>query len=89
MLKPALDQILAELGAREPIFRRREFGISREALLNMTADDFWELEQAARATIEASSSKTLLERYKTPEHDDWSCSNFSIHQIGEDFYQLN
>ncbi len=89
MLKSDLDQILADLSAREPIFHRREFGISREDLLNMTTDDFWEIGASGKTYDRNLIIETLLERYKTPEPDDWSCSNFSIRQIGEDLYQLN
>ncbi|MDV6329539.1 DUF4440 domain-containing protein [Asticcacaulis sp. 201] len=89
MLKFDLDQVLAELSSREPIFHRREFGISREALLDMTADDFWEIGASGKSYDRSFVIETLLERYKTPEPDNWSCSDFSIRQLSEGLYQLN
>ncbi|CAN7356898.1 DUF4440 domain-containing protein [Rhizobium sp. LjRoot254] len=89
MLKSHLNSVLDELSAREPIFHCREFGTSREDLPNMTADDFWEIGASGKAYGRDFVIENLLERYKTREPDDWSCSDFSIRQIGEDLYQLN
>jgi hypothetical protein len=84
-----MDSILAELSAREPIFHRREFGSSREALLDMTADDFWEIGASGAVYDRSFVIETLLERYKTPEPDNWTCEEFSVRKIANDLYQLN
>jgi hypothetical protein len=89
MLKSTLDSILEELSAREPIFHRREFGTRREDLLNLTADDFWEIGASGKTYGRDFVIETLLERYKTSEPENWSCSDFSISEIGKDLYQLN
>ena len=89
MLKSDLDAILDELRAREPIFHRREFGTRREDLLNMTADDFWEIGASGKRYDRGFVIENLLERYKTPEVDDWTCEDFTIRQIAEHLYQLN
>ena len=89
MRKSDLDTVLGELSAREPIFHHRELGASREDLLRMTADDFWEIGASGKAYDRDFVIETLLERYKVPEPNDWSCSDFVIHQLAEDLYQLN
>lgn len=46
---PDMDAILGELSAREPIFHRWEWGVSRDELLAMTDDAFWEIEASGQA----------------------------------------
>ncbi|GJI94829.1 hypothetical protein RugamoR57_15470 [Duganella caerulea] len=89
MLNSHLEAILAELSVREPIFHRREFGTSREDLLNMTADDFWEIGASGAIYDRGYVIETLLERYQSPEPDDLVCSDFTIRQLAQDLYQLN
>lgn len=89
MQKSDLDAILSELAAREPIFHQREFGTSREDLLKMTADDFWEIGASGKIYGRDFVIETLLERYKTLEPDDWACTDFSIRPLAENLYQLN
>ena len=86
---PDMNAILRELSAREPIFHRRELGTSRDDLLAMTDDDFWEIGASGRAYGREWVIETLLERYKTPEADDWSCRDFAVRRLGPDLYQLN
>jgi len=38
-----LNELLAELMAREPLFHRKELGTSRMDFQAMTAPDFWEV----------------------------------------------
>ncbi|MFJ9453166.1 MULTISPECIES: DUF4440 domain-containing protein [unclassified Herbaspirillum] len=83
-----LDAVLAELIAREPIFHRREFGTGREALLDMTADDFWEIGASGDIYDRNFVIETLLERYETQEEGDFSCREFHIRQLADDLYQL-
>ena len=84
-----LDAILAELAPREPIFHQRAFGSSREDLLQMTADDFWEIGASGKVYGREFVIANLLERYKTPEIENWSCSEFSVRLLSEGLYQLN
>src|SRR4051812_35384628 len=84
------ETILNELRAREPIFHRREFGTSREALLKMTADDFWEIGASGRIYRRDSAIENLLKRYKAgPEPHDWPCEDFVLRKLAENLYQLN
>ncbi|MYN18214.1 DUF4440 domain-containing protein [Rugamonas sp. FT107W] len=89
MLNSHLEAILSELSAREPIFHRREFGTSREDLLKMTADDFWEIGASGAVYDRNFVIATLLERYQSPEPDDLVCSDFTIRQLAHGLYQLN
>lgn len=84
-----LETILAELAAREPIFHRREFGTSREALEAMTEEDFWEIGASGRVYERDFVIDTLLERYRRPEPHDWPCRDFTIRILAEGLYQLN
>jgi len=84
-----LDAVLAELSAREPIFHRHEFGTSREALLDMTAEDFWEIGASGNVYSRSFVIQTLLERYEAAEEDRFSCSQFQVRQVAVDLYQLN
>ncbi|ARM90778.1 hypothetical protein GGE16_005798 [Rhizobium leguminosarum] len=89
MHKLDLDAILSELAAREPIFHQREFGTSREDLLKMTANDFWEIGASGKIYGRDFVIERLLERYKSPEPDDWSCTDFLIRPLAENLFQLN
>jgi len=84
-----LDAILAELAPREPIFHQRAFGTSREDLLKMTGDDFWEIGASGRIYSREFVIENLPERYKTPEIENWSCSEFSVTLLSDGLYQLN
>jgi hypothetical protein len=89
MLTSELDTVLAELISREPIFHRREFGTTREALLDMTVDDFWEIGASGNIYPRNFVIEILLERYQTLEERDFSCSEFHIRQLADDLYQLS
>lgn len=89
MQKSNLDAILAELSAREPLFHHRELGTSREDLLKMTADDFWEIGASGKAYDRNFVIENLLEFYKGPEPEGWLCSDFAIRLLADSLYQLN
>ena len=83
------QDILAELSAREPIFHRRAFGTSREALLAMTEPDFWEIGASGRIYDRATVIDLLEERYKELEPHDWPCRDFALRELGAGLFQLN
>ena len=83
--KSALEQ----LKPREPIFHRRSYGTSRDALEAMTDDAFWEVGASGRVYHREYVISTLLERYKGPEPHDWPCSDFSIHELAENLFLLH
>jgi hypothetical protein len=45
---PELQDVLAKLSAREPIFHRPEFGTLRADFERMTSVDFWEAGASGR-----------------------------------------
>lgn len=55
----------------------------------MTLDNFWEIGASGKICGRDFVIENLLERYKTPEPDDWSCTDFSTRQLAENLYQLN
>jgi hypothetical protein len=85
----SMRELLNELRAREPIFHRREFGTSRDELLAMTDEDFWEIGASGKVYTRQFVIENLLERYKLPEPHDWPCEDFSIREIAENVYQLS
>lgn len=84
-----LDFILSELSVREPIFHRLEYGTSREALLDMTEDGFWEIGASGNVYNRDFVIQTLLDRYKAGEEESFSCCEFQVQQLASDLYQLN
>ncbi len=81
-------EILAALQAREPIFHRREFGTTRADLEAMTTPDFWEIGASGQIYSRDYVIKTLLERYKTPEPHELTCSNFALRKLAADLFLL-
>lgn len=86
-------EILQELKKREPIFHRRELGISREALENMTTTSFWEIGASGRRYSREDVIKTLLERYQQQpidewETEQWELTNFCCQKIADHNYLL-
>ena len=85
----SIEMILAELAAREPIFHRREFGTSREALEAMTDEAFWEIGASGKVYRREFVIANLLERYREPEPHDWPCRDFTISRLADDLYHLS
>ncbi|WP_226951181.1 DUF4440 domain-containing protein [Rhizobium terrae] len=85
----SIETVLADLAVREPIFHRREFGTSREALEAMTEENFWEIGASGRIYHRDFVINNLLEHYKQPEPHDWPCREFSIRLLAEGLYQLS
>lgn len=90
---PDCQNILQELKKREPIFHRREFGTSREALENMTITSFWEIGASGRRYSREDVIKTLLERYQQQPIDEWEtapwrATDFCCQKIADHNYLL-
>ena len=89
MDEQSIETVLAELSAREPIFHRREFGTSREALEAMTEETFWEIGAGGKIYRRDVVIANLLERYREPEPHDWPCRDFTISRLADDLYHLS
>ena len=86
--RPALDDVKAELLAREPIFHRPELGTSREAYLLQTAEDFWEVGASGRVYDRLDVVEALVRRGKVPGDEHWVLSEARCRQLGPETYAL-
>jgi hypothetical protein len=85
---PEMQEILAELSSREPIFHRSEFGTSRADFEKMTADDFWETGASGRRYSRQFVLDELEKRLATPHADVWETSDFQCRRLDHDIYLL-
>lgn len=85
---PALQDMLAELSSREPIFHRPEFGTSRADFEKMTAEDFWETGASGRRYSRKFVLDELEKRFSVPHADVWETSDFQCRRLGDDIYLL-
>jgi hypothetical protein len=87
----SLDDVLAELVTREPIFHRLELGTTRADFEAGTVPDFWEV-GASGAIYDRETVWSVLEgRYADPSYaanDPWETSDFACRRIAPDTYLL-
>lgn len=84
------DDILAQLSAREPIFHRRQFGATRDALERMIDPAFWEIGASGKIYRRDFVIETVLERYAGgPEPHDWPCRDFTLTPLAERLFLLS
>jgi hypothetical protein len=85
--------VLDELIAREPIFHRPEWGITRADFENMTAPDFWEIGASGRRYDRDYVLKLLEQRHASSHHpllqsDEWETSGFDCRRLADGVYLL-
>lgn len=85
---PELQEILADLSSREPIFHRPEFGTSRTDFERMTAEEFWETGASGRRHSRPFVLDELEKRFPAPHADVWPTSEFQCRKLGEGTYLL-
>ena len=83
-----LAGILAELAAREPIFHRPEWGVTRADFEAMTVDDFWEVGASGRRYSKAQVLEILVQRHTGPQDDVWETMDFACRKLASDVYLL-
>ncbi len=83
---PALQNVLAELAAREPIFHRPKLGTTRADFERMTAEDFWETGASGRRYSRQFVLDELEKRFDGPHEDVWETSDFHCLRLGQDTY---
>lgn len=83
-----LQEVLAELSAREPIFHRPELGISRADFEQMTSEDFWEVGASGRRYSRQFVLDELEKRFAVPHNDIWETCDFHCRKLGPDAYLL-
>lgn len=85
---PELAEILRELSAREPIFHRAEFGVSREDFERMTVEEFWEIGASGRRYSRNFVLDEMEKRYAADHEDVWETSEFHCRRLTEDVFLL-
>lgn len=85
---PELQNVLAELATREPLFHRPEHGTSREALERMMVEDFWETGASGRRYSREFVLAELERRRESPPPEVWTSSEFHCRRLAEDVYLL-
>lgn len=83
-----LLSVQKELSAREPIFHRAEFGVTRADFAAMMADEFWETGASGQRYSKQFILDTLVQRHAQPHADPWQTSDFHCQQIAPDNFLL-
>ena len=85
---PELQEILAELSAREPIFHRPEFGTTRADFDKLMVEEYWETGASGRRYSREAILDELDRRFSVPHQDVWETSGFHCRQLSADTYLL-
>lgn len=85
---PELQEVLAELAGREPIFHRPEFGTSRTDFEKMMVEDFWEVGASGRRYSRKFVLDELEKRFFVAHNDVWETRDFYCRRLGADVYLL-
>jgi hypothetical protein len=65
------SDVLKDLKAREPIFHYPDkFGTTKQDILNMTCDEFWEVGASGNVYSLEYVIDVLLKRYADPDYKD-------------------
>jgi hypothetical protein len=83
---PELEDIAAELRAREPLFTRPELGTDRETFEQMTSPDFWEVGASGRRYSREFCIDTKVEQYQEGYDPDWEIRDFHCRHLSGDCY---
>ena len=86
--RSALDDVKAELVAREPIFHKPELGTTREAYLAQTAEDYWEVGASGHIYDRDFVVEELVKRGKVTGDEHWVISDAQCRQLGLGTYAL-
>ena len=90
-----LDEILASLTSREPIFHRWEHLNNRTPIRvdfeSLAAPDFFEIGASGRIYTREFVISTLEQRYSDPTYTDdpWETSDFRLRQLSPTTYLLS
>jgi hypothetical protein len=85
---PELAEVLEQLSAREPIFHRAKFGVSREDFERMTVEEFWEIGASGRRYSRNFVLDELEKRHAAGHEDVWEASEFHCRRLAEDVFLL-
>ncbi len=76
-----MTRICAELAALEPLFHHPEVGAGREALEQLTSEDFWEVGASGRRMSREFVLGVLLARGVEAAAADWAWSGFHCREL--------
>jgi hypothetical protein len=85
---PEVQDILAELTSREPIFHRPEFGTTRADFDRLMAGDYWEVGASGRRYSREFILDELEKRFSVPHTDVWETRDFQCRRLSDDTYLL-
>jgi hypothetical protein len=89
MTDPRLHAVLSELVAREPLFHRPEWGVTRRDFEAMIASDFWEIGASGRRYSRDYVLAVLESQRDGAQPDDtWSADDFHCRKLARDLYLL-
>lgn len=79
-----------QLAMREPLFHHPDkCGSTKEALLNLTREGFWEVGASGNVYSREDVITTLLKRYDDPNDIDiWEAKDFDVVKITQDNYLI-
>lgn len=83
-----LEDVLAELSAREPIFHRAGFGRTRADFERMIAEDFWETGASGRRYSRSFVLDELERRFSAAREGEWEERDFCCRRLSDDTYLL-
>ena len=82
-VEPGLGRVLDELRTLEPIFHRKEFGLTAEERERRVAPEYWEVGASGRRYSRDFIMKTLAEKPPVDaEEAGWSWRDFGLRQLG-------
>ncbi|WP_156782043.1 nuclear transport factor 2 family protein [Acidihalobacter aeolianus] len=81
-----LHEVAAALRAREPLFHREAFGLTREYHERMTESDFWEVGASGRRYSREYIIESLEKRYASLIRTTWYIEDFQCREIAEQNY---
>jgi hypothetical protein len=85
---PELEEVLAELMAREPIFHREEWGTTRDDFEKMMEVEFWEVGASGRRYSREAVLDELERRNAAGYEDVWATSDFFCQRLADEVYLL-
>ena len=83
-----MEDVEAQLLAREPLFHRPELGMTRADLLAQTDEDFWEVGASGAVHTRELVIGTVLARGPVPGDDRWVVTEPRCRALGDDTYAL-
>ena len=85
---PRLEDVLAELREREPIFHRPESGAGPADGEHVTEETFWEIGASGQRYNRAEVLDVLSRRVHHPMKELWRTEGFECHPLSPSLYLL-